>query len=144
MNWRLWTTVGLLLVVTSGAGAQTSAERRAIQVEINYTGAGTVDARHKIYVALWESSDSSGGPPAAVLSLDSKKGAVTFSMVQKVPAFVSAAYDPTGAWDAQSPPPSGSSLGMHSKNPPNPEPIDVAPGQTAKVSITFDDSVKVP
>jgi len=144
MNWRLWTTVGLLLVVTSGAGAQTSAERRAIQVEINYTGAGTVDARHKIYVALWESSDSSGDPPAAVLSLDSKKGAVTFSMVQKVPAFVSAAYDPTGAWDAQSPPPSGSSLGMHSKNPPNPEPIDVAPGQTAKVSITFDDSVKVP
>ena len=58
MRWRLWTTVGLFLLITSGAGAQTSAERRAIQVEINYTGAGTVDARHKIYVALWESSDS--------------------------------------------------------------------------------------
>ena len=144
MSWRLCTTVGLFLLFAAGAVAQTSAERRAIEVEINYTGAGSVDATHKIYVALWESSDSSGGPPAAVLSLDSKTGTVTFSMVQKVPAFVSAAYDPTGAWDAQSPPPSGSSLGMYSKNPPTPDPIDVAPGQTVKVSITFDDSAKVP
>jgi hypothetical protein len=144
MKWRLCTTVGLFLLVVAGAGAQTSAERRAIQVEINYTGAGTVDATHKIYVALWESANASGGPPVAVQSLDSKKGTVTFSMVQKVPAFVSAAYDPTGAWNAQSPPPSGSSLGMYSKNPPNPEPIDVAPGQTVKVSITFNDSAKVP
>jgi hypothetical protein len=144
MSWRLCTTVGLFLLFATGAGGQTSAERRAIQVEINYTGAGTVDARHKIYVALWDSSDMSGGPPAAVRSLDSKKGTVTFSIVQKVPAFVSAAYDPSGTWDAQSPPPSGSSLGMYSKNLPNPEPIDVAPGQTVKVSITFDDSAKVP
>ena len=144
MSWRLSSIVGLLLLFAAGAGAQTSAEGRAIQVEINYTGAGTVDARHTIYVALWDSSDLSGGPPAAVRSLDSKKGTVTFSTVQKVPAFVSAAYDPTGAWDAQSPPPSGSSLGMYSKNPPNPEPIEVAPGQTVKVSITFDDSARVP
>ena len=86
----------------------------------------------------------SGGPPAAVLSLDSKRGAVTFSEVQKVPAYVSCAFDPTGKWDAQSPPPSGSSLGMYSKNPPNPAPIDVAPGKTVKVSVTFNDSVKVP
>jgi hypothetical protein len=32
---------------------------------------------------------------------------------------------------------------MYSKNPPNPEPIDVAPGKTVKVAITFDDSAKV-
>ena len=76
-------------------------------------------------------------------SLDSKKGTVTFSNVQKVPAYVSAAYDPTGAWDAQSPPPSGSSLGMYTKNPPDPEPIDVALGKTVKVSVTFDDSARV-
>jgi hypothetical protein len=88
-------------------------------------------------------SDFSGGPPAAVEPLDSKKGTVTFSNVQKVPAYVSAAYDPTGAWDAQSPPPSGSSLGMYTKNPPDPEPIDVALGKTVKVSVTFDDSVRV-
>jgi len=103
-----------------------------------------VNASHKIFVALWESSDFSGGPPADVESLDSKKGTVTFQTVRRVPAYVTAAFDPTGAWDAQSPPPSGSSLGMYTKNPPNPEPIDVAPGKTAKVSITFDDSTRVP
>ena len=45
MSWRLCTTVGLFLLFATSAGAQTSAERRTIQVEINYTGAGTVDAR---------------------------------------------------------------------------------------------------
>ena len=144
MSKRQWTTLGLFVLCAVCALAQTSADKRTIQVDIDYTGSGIVNASHKIYVALWDSSDMSGGPPVAVLSLNSKKGTVTFSDVQRVPAFVSAAYDPTGHWDAQSPPPTGSSLGMYSKNPPNPQPIDVAPGKTVKVSITFDDSVKVP
>jgi hypothetical protein len=144
MSKRLGTTLGLWLFFAACAVAQTSADRRTIQVEINYTGSGTVNASHKIYIALWDSSDFSGGPPAAVESLDSKYGTVTFSSVQKVPAYVTAAYDPTGAWDAQSPPPSGSSLGMYTTNPPNPQPIDVAAGTTVNVSITFDDSAKVP
>jgi len=144
MSKRLWTTAGLFVLCAVCALAQASADKRTIQVDIDYTGSGTVNASHKIYVALWDSSDMSGGPPVAVLSLNSKKGTVTFSDVQRVPAFVSAAYDPTGNWDAQSPPPSGTSLGMYSKNPPNPQPIDVAPGKTVKVTITFDDAVKVP
>jgi hypothetical protein len=144
MNTRVRTMLGLFLLVAAIAPAQPGADKRTIQIEVTYTGSGTVDPSHKIYIALWDSSDLSGGPPVAVESLASKKGTVAFSNVQKVPAYVSAAYDPTGAWDAQSPPPSGSSLGMYSKNPPNPEPIDVAPGKTVKVSITFGDSAKVP
>jgi hypothetical protein len=144
MSKRLWTTAGLFVLCAVCALAQASADKRTIQVDIDYTGSGTVNASHKVYVALWDSSDMSGGPPVAVLSLNSKKGTVTFSDVQRVPAFVSAAYDPTGNWDAQSPPPSGTSLGMYSRNPPNPQPIDVAPGKSVKVTITFDDAVKVP
>ena len=144
MSKRLCATLGLFALFGVCALAQTSANKRTIQVDINYTGSGTVDANHKIYVALWDSLDMSSGPPVAVLSVSSKKGAVTFSDVQRVPAYVSTAFDPTGAWDAQSPPPSGASLGMYSKNPPKPEPIDVAPGKTVKVAITFDDSAKVP
>ena len=144
MSKRLWTTLGLFVLCAVCALAQASADKRTIQVDIDYTGSGIVNTSHKIFVALWDSSDMSGGPPVAVLSLNSKKGTVTFSDVQKVPAFASAAYDPTGNWDAQSPPPSGSSLGMYSKNPPNPQGIDVVPGKTVKVTITFDDSVRVP
>jgi hypothetical protein len=144
MNKRLWTALGLFLLSAARAGAQTGADRPTIQVEVNYTGSGTVNASHKIYIALWDSADFSSGPPAAVKSLDSKNGTVTFSDVRKVPAYVTAAYDPKGAWDAQSQPPSGSSLGMYTKNPPNPQPIDVAPGKSVKVSVTFDDSAKAP
>ena len=144
MSQRLCTTLGLFLLLAAFPVAQTTADSRTIQVEINYTGSGTVNANHKIYIALWNSSDMSGGPPAVVKSLESKKGTVTFSSVQTIPAYVSAAYDPTGAWDAQTPPPSGASLGMYAKNPPNAQPIDVAPGKTVKVSITFDDSARVP
>ena len=129
------------------AGWTISAQQeRTLQVQIHYTGSGTVDKDHKIYVALWDSADFTDGsvPPVAVESTASKDGIVTFSDVQKVPAFASTAFDPSGQWDAQSgPPPTGSSLGMHSKAPPKPEPIEIAPGKTAKVTINFDDSQKV-
>ena len=140
MTRRLYAVLGILLA-TAIAVAQAG---RTIQVEINYTGSGTVDGSHKIYVALWDSSDFNGGAPADVQSLDSKSGTVTFQNVKTVPAYVSTAYDPSGKWDAQSPPPSGSSLGMYSVKPPTPAPIQVEPGKTAKVKLIFDDSTKVP
>lgn len=116
-----------------------------IQVRLNYTGSGTVDEAHKIYVALWDNPDFTHGQgaPVAVESTASKNGTVTFSNVTKLPAYVSAAFDPTGKWDARSQPPAGSSLGMYSKTPGKPEPIEPAPGHTAEAEINFDDTVKV-
>jgi hypothetical protein len=133
--------LGLVVLGTACAFAQNG---RTIQVDVTYEGSGTVNASHKIYVALWDSADFNSGPPVDTKAIDSKKGTVTFTEVQTVPGYVSTAYDPTGAWDAQSPPPSGSSLGMYTVHPPAPEPIDVAPGKTAKVKLTFDDTNKVP
>src|SRR6185436_9592679 len=98
MSKRLWTTAGLFVLCAVCVLAQTSADKRTIQVDTDYTGSGIVNASHKVFVALWDSSDMSGGPPVAVLSLNSKKGTVTFSDVQRVPAYVSAALDPKGAW----------------------------------------------
>jgi hypothetical protein len=141
MKKRLCVTFAALVLAAVFAAGQAG---RTLQVDIAYTGSGTVNASHKVYVALWDSADFSGGPPVAVKSLDSKSGTVTFTDVQNVPAYVSAAYDPTGNWDAQSPPPSGSSVGMYSTKPPTPTPIDVEQGKTAKVKIAFDDSNKVP
>ena len=130
-----------LVAGTISAFAQNS---RTIQVDVIYSGSGTVDASHKIYVALWPSTDFDSGPPAEVKSIESKKGTVTFTDVQTVPAYVSVAYDPTGNWQAQSGPPSGSSLGMYSDHPPTPTPINVAPGKTVRIRITFDDKIRVP
>src|SRR5262245_10024634 len=82
MSMHLRLTLGLFVLFAASIAAQSSADKWTIQVDVSYTGSGTVDAGHKIYVALWDSSDMSGGPPAEVKSLDSKKGTVTFSSVQ--------------------------------------------------------------
>jgi hypothetical protein len=52
-------------------------------------------------------------------------------------------YDPSGKWDAASPPPSGSSLGFYATDPGKPAPVTVEPGKTTKISATFDDSFKM-
>lgn len=119
---------------------------RTLEVHVSYTGTGTIDNAHKIYVVLWDSAKFTGESPIMpvdVKSIASKDSTVTFSDVKTVPAYVSAAYDPTGAWDAQSAPPNGSSLGMYGTRG-KPTPIDIAPGKTVKVKLTMDDSVKMP
>ena len=138
---RLFVICGVLLL---GALITPAQQGLTLQVQLHYTGSGTVDATHKIFVALWDSPPGDhDAPPVAVQSATSKNGTVTFSDVQNVPVYASAAYDPTGNWDAQSPPPAGSSLGIYSKTPPKPEPINITPGKIAKVTISFDDSNKV-
>lgn len=141
--------LGAVLLLTLGALPQQAQEKGGtVRVQINYTGTGTVDQGHKIFVALWDSPDfaepNANVMPVAVKYVASKNGIVSFLDVQKTPAYVSAAYDPTGSWDGKSgPPPKGTSLGMYSQAPPKPEAIDVAPGKSTKVTITLDDSQKM-
>jgi hypothetical protein len=141
---RLSAMCGALLL---GALITPAQKDLTLQVEIHYTGSGTVDKSHKIFVLLWDSPgflDNSVGP-VDVRAATSKNATVTF-YVQKVPAYVSTAYDPTGVWNAQDvdagTPPSGSSLGMYTKAPPKPEPIKSTPEKVARVTISFDDSNK--
>lgn len=136
----------LLLAASRAAISQNSNASYTLQVHVNYDGAGTVDEQHKIYVALWDSAEFTKGEgtvPVAIQSVSSKNGTVTFDEVKKTPAYVSAVYDPTGQWDAQSAPPEGSSLGLYSKTPGTPEPIELQSGKTTTINLTFDDSVKM-
>ena len=121
---------------------------RTVKVKLHYTGNGTVDDKHKIFVVLFDSPDFSHGNGAMPLSVQSATGkneTVTFSDVSTSPVYGAASYDPTGNYDGQSgPPPSGASLGMYTKTPPKPEPIQVEPGKTVQVEITFNDTQKMP
>ncbi len=117
-----------------------------LKVIVRYSGAGTVDEQHKIYIVLWDSATfvkGGGMTPSAVQSTSSKDGSVTFDDVKKSPVYVSAAYDPSGQWTVQSPPPNGSSLGLYSKTPGTPAPIDLKPGQRTSIELPFDDTVKM-
>jgi hypothetical protein len=149
MTKHLSIAFGVLLFGFAAALPQQAQEKGGtIRVQLNYTGTGTVDQTHKIFVALWDTAEfmepNAHVMPVAVESTASKNGTVTFSDVKKSPAYVSSAYDATGKWDGQSgPPPAGTSLGVYSKTPGKAEPIDVAPGKTAEATISFDDSIKM-
>ena len=137
---------GLLVMWPQPAASQDASSVSTIEVHLNYTGSGTVDEKHKIYVVLWDSPAFVTGEamPVELQPATAKQGIVTFSNVKTVPAYVSAAYDPQGEWDGQSgPPPEGSSLGLYSKTAGKPEPIDVKPGKKAQIEFSFDDSVKM-
>ncbi len=138
--------LGLLFAWPRQAAPQDTSKSSTLEVHVNYSGSGTVDEKHKIYVVLWDSPAFVNGEamPIELKPTASKHGSVTFSDVKKAPAYVSAAFDPNGQWDGQSgPPPEGSSLGLYSKTPGKPEPIDIAPGKTASIELSFDDSVKM-
>lgn len=146
MKRHLGLALGVFAAAALLAAAGQNAGNSQLEVMIHYTGASTVDDSHKIYVALWNAPDfvqpDNHAMPIDVKSLASKNGSVTFSDIKASPVYVSTAYDPKGAWDAQSMPPAGSSLGLYSKQPGKPAPIDVKPGHKATVHLTFDDSVK--
>ena len=57
MIQRLYAALGISLLAAAFAVAQSG---RTVQVDVNYTGSGTVDASHKIYVALWDSAEDWG------------------------------------------------------------------------------------
>jgi hypothetical protein len=97
---------------------------------------------------LWDTPDfakenASGVMPIAVKGVTSKSAVAEFDDVQKNPVYVSIAYDPTGKWEANSPPPAGSSLGLYAKEPGTPAPIQLQPGKATKISVKLDDSHKM-
>ena len=118
-------------------------------MKLNYTGSGQVDGKHRIVVFLFKDSDYfeywSGIIPFDVVFASKKDGTVVFSNVRYSPVYVVTAYDPNGKYDSLlERPPSGSSNGLYSKKSGELKPVLIKPGQTAQVSVTFDDSDKEP
>jgi len=138
----------LLFASFAAAGQQQPAPAgRTLKLKINYTGAGTVDEKHKIYVFVFDTPDFTNGDvmPAAFGNTSAKDGVVGVPDLASSPVYVVAAYDPSGEYDGMSgPPPSGASITIYSKTPGKPEPITIEPGATAEVEIAFDDSQKMP
>jgi hypothetical protein len=139
-----------LLILASGfqfGRAQDKAATRTLTVKVHYTGSGTVDDKHKIQVFLFDSPDFIGGNamPTGMQMMAAKDGTVTFSDIAGSPVYAAAIYDPTGGYDgASGPPPSGSSAGLYTKEPPKPAPINIDAGKTVEIDLPFDDSIKMP
>jgi hypothetical protein len=150
---RLLFAAGVLSLTSMVATAQQAkpeekpAASRTVKAKINYIGAGTVDEKHKIFLFVFDSPDfmQGGSMPVGFGSASAKDGTVTVSDLSVSPVYIAVCYDPTGGYDGQSgPPPSGASMGVYAKTPGTPEPVKIDPGKTAEVTVTFDDSFKMP
>ncbi len=141
----------LALAAVAQASQQPQEEKKApatgtLKVKLNYTGAGTVDDKHKIVLFLFDSPDFVQGNVMPIASgfAKAKDETVVFPDLDKSPVYVVAVYDPTGAYEGMSAPPSGSSMGMYMKTPGQPEPVKIEPGGTVQIDLAFDDTAKMP
>ncbi len=150
---RLLFAAAVLGLTSMAATAQQSkpaekpAESRTLKIKINYTGAGTVDEKHKIFVFVFDNPNFSqgGSMPVGFGQASAKDGTVTVSNLAVSPVYAVAAFDASGKYDGISgPPPSGTAMGMYSKTPGTPEPVQIEAGKTTEVTLTFDDSYKMP
>jgi len=143
MNRRTYLAVCAVFAL----GTAMAAEPSTLEVKLNYTGAGTVDEKHKIVLFLFDSPDFTQGNamPIGSAMASAKDEVVKFKDIAKGPVYVVAAFDPKGEYDGQSgPPPSGSSLGMLIEGPNAPKAIALEPGKTTTITLTFNDMIKMP
>ncbi|HUR20095.1 MAG TPA: hypothetical protein VMZ90_04755 [Vicinamibacterales bacterium] len=113
-----------------------------VAVTVNYTGKGTVDAKHSILLFLF--SDPKIGPgsqPIGPPQIAQKNGAtVTFSGVTTKPVYIFAIYNEKGTYDGQSgPPPAGTPVGVYGTAK---GPTGVTPGMKTPVKMTFTGATK--
>jgi len=150
---RLLFAAGMLGFASMAAMAQQAKPEekpapRTLKAKLNYTGTGTVDEKHKIFLFVFDSPDfMQGGStmPVGFGSASAKDGTVTVTDLSASPVYIAVCYDPTGGYDGQSgPPPSGASMGVYAKTPGTPDPVKIDPGKTAEITVTFDDSFKMP
>ena len=139
---------GMLIVAAfqHGSAQEKTSASRTLKVKLHYTGSGTIDEKHKILVFLFDSPAFMQGDamPFAMKGATSKDETVTFADVGKSPVYVTAVYDPAGGYDGKSgPPPSGASLGLYSKTPGQPAPVNLDEGKTVEIDLAFDDTFKM-
>ena len=125
-----------------GAGPHAATPAAAnVSITVNYTGKGTVDTSHRLWVWLFSSPEiGAGSMPIAQMSLDKNDAVAAFEAIGAERVWVAAAFDEKGIMTGNEPPPSGTPVGIYVGSDGAPK--AVAPGETAK--LTFDDSMRMP
>lgn len=127
------------------ASAPAAGEAAALKVTVKYTGKGDVDKAHRIWIWAFDTPDI--GPAALPIgesSIDVNGGEATFNDLGLEKVYLAVAYDIAGGFMGSAPPPSGSPVVIHSDKPGVPAATAVATGDKARVTITFDDTQKMP
>ncbi|HWI19569.1 MAG TPA: hypothetical protein VNT81_17570 [Vicinamibacterales bacterium] len=114
-----------------------------VKVTVNYTGKGTVDATHKLWVWIFDTPNiGAGSQPVDQIALDKNGIEAVFSNVAPGQVWIAVAFDQQGLMSGNEPPPSGSPISVYMGT--DGAPMAVTPGDKALVNITFDDTMKMP
>jgi hypothetical protein len=113
----------------------------SVKVTVNYKGKGTVDAAHKVWVYVFDSPDiGAGSVPIDMTTLD-KNGTVASFEVGSNQVWIAVAFDEKGIMNGDGPPPTGSPIGILMLDG---KPQPVTPGEKGTVTLTFDDTLRMP
>jgi hypothetical protein len=124
------------------AAAVDRVEAGAVKVTVNYKGSGKVDGSHRVWVWLFDTPDiGPGSMPIDQLSMEKNGDVATFEVTGNQ-VWIAVAYDVNGVMTGNEPPPSGSPIGIYSSATGAPE--AVTPGAKGAVTVTFDDSQRMP
>ena len=139
-----WTRVIVALALAAlAAPAIVAQEAGKLKVTVEYTGTGTVDATHEIFVWVFDTPNiGADSVPIANDALTVNGSSLNFSGLPKE-VYLAAAYDEKGDYDGMSgPPPPGTPITIFGE-------AGVAKaiptgGADAAVSVTFDGTVRMP
>ena len=139
-----WTLVFVaLFVVSATTPAILAQESGQLKVTVQYKGTGTVDSSHEIYVWLFDTPNiTADTPPVATDVLTANGGTLSFSGLPKQ-VFLAAAFDEKGDYDGTSgPPPPGTPITIYGEA--GAAAAIATGGADATVTVTFDDSIRMP
>ena len=120
-----------------------AAEAGSVTLTVKYTGKGDVDKSHQIWTWLFDTPNiGPGAMPIGEMSLDKNGGDVAFTNVTADKVWIAVAYDINGGFSGMAPPPSGSPVAIHSDS--SGAPAEVTPGDKTRVSVTFNDTDRMP
>jgi hypothetical protein len=111
-----------------------------LAVTVTYTGKGVVDASHQILLFLFTDPNIQTSQPIAGPQIATKNGAsVTFKNVTAKSVYVAAVYNEKGTYSGTGgPPPTGTPIGMYSKDAK--APTAVTPGAKVPIKLSFSDA----
>ena len=140
---RIAIIVTAIVLAASLPLAARSDHAGTVKVTIKYSGKGTVDGSHRVWVWLFSSPDiGPGSMPIAQTSIERNGTAAIFENIAEERVWIAVAFDEQGVMAGDAPPPSGTPIGLYVGSDGAPRPV--TPGDTADATLLFDDSFRMP
>lgn len=144
--------VGVVLAVVFGmagaAAGQTPAPAAAaadtgnLAITVTYTGKGEVKPGNEIAIFLFDTPTiNAESMPIGMQTVEKNNAVATFTNLPAT-VYIAVVYDEKGIYDQQGPPPTGTPTAIHADKAG--AAIGVSTGRDAKVTVTFDDTTRMP